>query len=214
MVLRRRVSLVKLLLGMLIPGIAPAAGPAIQGLLEIESGSAAFEATTNVPGVGIKGKSTALTGHVALSRGDGGLNVSEIDAALPVRSLSTGMKVRDEHMRKYIFTAGDSQLPDVRFSAASIACPVNGSAQEFRCQVSGELSIRGMARPFAMLLHVREQSGASAAFHGTGDAVVRLSDYGIAAPSQFGVTASNEVKLHIDFSVRERPAAAPAGGAR
>src|SRR5437870_4983614 len=59
--------------------------------VDIESGTAVFEATTNVPGVEVKGKSGALRARVGVSRSEGRLVLEEIEATLPVKSLSTGM---------------------------------------------------------------------------------------------------------------------------
>lgn len=196
-----------LIFALLVSSFVAAAGNEISGMFDIESGAASFESATNVPGVEVKGKSVSLTGHLRITRDDHGLTLEGIDVSLPVKTLATGMKVRDEHMRKYIFTTGDGQVPDLRFSADSLTCPVNASRQEAMCQVSGQLSIRGIAHPFAMNLNVKAQPGTTYSLHGAGDAVVRLSDYGITPPSQFGVSASNEVKLHLDFAARQRAVA-------
>ncbi len=75
----------------------------LAGIVEVESGTAIFTATTNVPGVEVKGKSTTLSARVEVSPDANGLVLQGIEASLPVKSLVTGMKVRDEHMRKYIF---------------------------------------------------------------------------------------------------------------
>jgi hypothetical protein len=83
--------------------------------IDIESGTAVFEASTNVPGVEVKGKSGLLRGRVGVSHSDGRLVLDEIEATVPVKSLSTGMGVRDEHMRKYIFTTGQGQVPGSAF---------------------------------------------------------------------------------------------------
>jgi polyisoprenoid-binding protein YceI len=203
--LSNRLLLSNLIFALLVPSFIAAAGNEVSGMFDIDSGAASFESATNVPGVEVKGKSNSLTGHLTITRDEHGLTLEGIDVSLPVKTLATGMKVRDEHMRKYIFTTGDGQLPDLRFSADSLTCPVNASSQESTCQIAGQLNIRGIAHQFAMNLNVRAQSGTT--FHGAGDAVVRLSDYGITPPSQFGVSASNEVKLHIDFAARQRPVA-------
>ena len=173
-------------------------------IVEIEAGSASFEASTNMPGVEVKGASNAIAGHAVLSREAGGLVLEQVRVTLPVKSLSTGMKVRDEHMRKYIFTAADGHVPDLEFAAGKTACQPAAGAGEFVCAVSGDLAMAGTPRKFAMKLSVKESSGA---FHASGNAVVRLSDYGIACPSQFGVSTKNEVKLHLDIAARQRPAA-------
>lgn len=168
----------------------------------VQSGTATFIANTNVTALSIKGKSTALVAKVSLRRLGEGLQLEHIEARLPVKTLMTGMGLRDDHMRKYIFTTADGQVPDLLFEGANAAC--SGSTRDSTCQVAGMLTIRGVARPFTMPLKVREDG---AGFKAAGEAVVKLSAYGIEQPSQFGVKTSDEVQLHFDFAAR------PASGA-
>jgi polyisoprenoid-binding protein YceI len=168
-----------------------------------ETGTATFHSSTNVPGIEVKGTSNALTAKADVQESDGGLIVEKVEATVPVKSLATGMKTRDEHMRKYIFATSGGQEPDLYFSADSATCPAAGASQGFACQLSGNLSIRGVARPFAINLKVKGQSGASS-FRVAGDGIVKLSDYGIAPPTQFGVKPANEVEVHLDFTSKQR----------
>jgi polyisoprenoid-binding protein YceI len=173
----------------------------------VESGTASFVADTNVPAISVKGKSSSLEAHAVLRRAAGGLEVEHIEARLPVKSLATGMGLRDAHMRKYIFTTADGQVPDLTFEAGSAACS-NGS-----CRVTGNLSVRGTAHAFTLPLKIHEEGGG---FRAAGKAVVRLSDYGIERPSQFGVKTTDEVQLQFEFMAK--PAAtqmsSAAGGSR
>ena len=41
---------------------------------------------------------------------------------------------------------------------------------------------------------------------------MKLSDYGIEQPSQFGVKTANEIQLHLEFTGKEAPAAIASGG--
>ena len=79
------------------------------------------------------------------------------------------------------------------------------------CEVSGSLAIRGVARPFSIPLKIRAEG---AAYRATGESKVKLSDYGIEQPSQFGVRTADEVQLHIEFSGKERAAKIASGGRR
>jgi polyisoprenoid-binding protein YceI len=171
--------------------------------IEIESGVAVFSSPTTMSGIEVTGKSSALTGHVELSRDSTGLVVGVIEAVLPVKTLSTGMKVRDEHMKKYIFRTADGQEPDLRFASEKAACPGSEGAREFACQVVGNLTVRGVARPFSITLNVKDQAGPPEVLHASGDGVVKLSDYGIERPSQFGVKSLDEVKLHLEFTGKQ-----------
>ena len=169
------------------------------------SGSTEFEAPTNMPAVSVKGKSNAMQGRLTVSRDADGILLERLEAWTPVKSLATGMAVRDEHMRKYIFTTADGQAPDLRFIAEKVECPGGAGAQEFTCQVSGNLTIRGIARPFGVNLKVK-QAGGPLSFKAAGDAIVKLSDYEISPPTQFGVKVANEVKLRLEFTSRPGPA--------
>ena len=178
------------------------------------SGTTEFEVPTNMPAVSVKGKSGAAQGRVTVSREPDGILLEHIEASIPIKSLSTGMAVRDEHMRKYVFTAADGRAPDLRFEAGKAECSGRAGSQEFVCQVSGSLSIRDIARPLAIHLKVRQTSG-QLSFKAAGEAVVKLSDYEIPQPSQFGVKISNEVKLRLEFTARPRPAESSSlGGVR
>jgi polyisoprenoid-binding protein YceI len=105
------------------------------------------------------------------------------------------MKVRDDHMRKYIFQDASGREPDLHFSSEGAVCAATG--RMFECPVVGEFQIHSVSHPFTMALRVKQLS--DTAFHAEGDGIIKLSDYGIEAPSQFGVKVLNEVKIHIDF---------------
>jgi polyisoprenoid-binding protein YceI len=175
-----------------------------------ESGSATFHSGTNVSGIEIKGISNALAASADVVKDTDKLIIKRVDASLPVKSLLTGMKIRDEHMRKYIFTTSDGHEPDLHFTADEGSCPATGPG--FSCALSGNLSIRGIARSLTLNLKVKEQTGSSV-FRVAGDGVVKLSDYGIDPPSQFGVKPLNQVEIHLDFTgKRKNVETARAGG--
>jgi polyisoprenoid-binding protein YceI len=174
------------------------------------SGVTEFEAPTNMPAVSVKGKSSSLQGHATVEREADGMLLEHIEMSAPVKTLGTGMAVRDEHMRKLVFTTADGQAPDLRFESEKAVCSPRGG-QEFTCQLEGSLSIRGISRPFAMSLKVK--SG-GAAFKASGEAIVKLSDYEIVPPTQFGVKISNEVKLRLELASKQRPVESANGGGR
>jgi polyisoprenoid-binding protein YceI len=164
------------------------------------AGSAVFIANTNVSAISVKGKSPALQASTTVKQSPDGLQVEHIEAWVPVNTLATGMNLRDEHMRKLIFTTADGKTPDVRFEAENASCPAPGTSHSTMCQVTGTLSIRGVAKPFAVALKVHEQSQV---FKVAADGVVKLSDYGIEPPSELGVKTQNEVQLHLEFTGKE-----------
>jgi hypothetical protein len=58
--------------------------------VESQSGLVSFEAPTSMPGVEVKGKSTALSAHAYVTRDENNLVLQQIRATLPVKSLATG----------------------------------------------------------------------------------------------------------------------------
>ena len=63
-----------------------------------------------------------------------------------------------------------------------------------------------------MSLKVKQAGGA--AFKASGEAMVKLSDYEIVPPTQFGVKISNEVKLRLELASKQRPVESANGGGR
>ncbi len=176
----------------------------------VEGGTATFVVNTTVPGISVKGKSAALQAHAVVEREGGSLRLDKVKATMPVKSILTGMALRDEHMRRYIFTTSDGKTPDLRFEAPGVACAPRGEhSSEVTCQVKGELSIRGLSRPFSIALKIHADGSA---YRATGEAIVRLSDYGIEQPSQFGVKTSNEIQLRLEFNAKPSVDVIAAGG--
>lgn len=171
--------------------------------VDVEKGSAAFELPTNMPGIQVKGKSSMLSGAAVVRRDAEALVFERVKASFPVSSLTTGMKVRDEHMRKYIFETTTGEQPDVQFVSDKITCAAHGS-RGLECDAAGVLTIRGKSGPLAMKLQVKEQGSSAAEYRAVGNGILKLTDYGIEPPSQLGVKTSNEVKLHLEFTGRQK----------
>jgi polyisoprenoid-binding protein YceI len=180
------------------------AGPDEWSLVEVRGGTASFDAATNVSAITVHGKSSELDARARVREASDGLALERVEATVPVKSLATGMGLRDEHMRKLIFTNPDGSVPDVKFVSHDATCAPDVTKRQATCTVSGELAIRGILRPFTMTLLISRNG---AAFRAAGDGIVKLSAYGIEQPSQFGVRTSDDVKLRLDFTAR------PIGGA-
>jgi len=179
--------------------------------IEIRGGTASFDVGTNVPALSVHGKSTAVEARGRIRPTAQGPQLEQIEASVPVNTLVTGMGLRDEHMRKYVFTTSDGQTPDLKFVATNAACEKTGGNQS-TCRVEGKLSIRGDARPFTIAMKVTE-SGDS--YRASGDGIVKLSDYGIPQPSQLGVHTDDEVKLRLELTARTaRPGVVASSGAQ
>ena len=167
---------------------------------EATGGTVKFIATTNIGAISIHGQSNALVGHVQAQPSGGQINVDQLEARLDPKSLSTGMSMRDEHMRNKIFAVGDA-IPELKFAAGKVQCPHPELAKETACQVQGTFTMRGIAKPFAIALKVR-QAG-QGAFKVSGEGRIRLTAFGVEPPCQLGVCVSDEVQLKLEFQARE-----------
>lgn len=174
------------------------AAPETQSV-EVRGGTASFAAATNIPTINVHGKSSQLDARATVREGSDGLALETVEARLPVKSLSTGMGLRDDHMRRLVFTNPDGSVPDITFVSREAACAADAAKRQATCTVVGDLAIRGIQRPFTMTLIVNRDG---AGFRAAGDGIVKLSTYGIDQPSQLGVRTRDEVKLHLDFVVR------------
>ena len=121
-------------------------------VVEVKGGTAAFEVGTNVGAISVHGKSTA---RLKMRQSAEGTVLEGIEAAVPVKSIGTGMGLRDSHMRKYVFTTPDGQVPDLRFSADKAVCS-KPEGKQSTCELAGNLAIRGTERPFTVVLKVSE----------------------------------------------------------
>jgi polyisoprenoid-binding protein YceI len=171
--------------------------------IEVRGGTASFDVGTNVPALSVHGKSNALEARGRVRPTANGPQLEHLEATVPVNTLATGMGMRDSHMRKYVFTTSDGQTPDVKFVAKTSTCQKSGNNQS-TCQVAGDLSIRGTARPFSIAMKVIE-SGDS--YRASGEGIVKLSTYGIPQPSQLGVHTDDDVKLRLEVTARPAPVA-------
>jgi len=188
-----------------------AANAAKSQLVAVDNGVASFHVRTNIPALEVSGKSAALQARVLMHRDADGVKLERIEAWVSAATLKTGMSLRDEHMRKRIFTTSGGEVPDLRFESGDVNCPGVAPGREATCAITGTLAIRGASRSFSIPLKVR-QEGNGTAFRAIGDGVVKLSDYGIEQPSQLGVKTSNEVSIHLDLSVKEADLVATASG--
>src|SRR3977135_100217 len=81
-----------------------ASAPAMLRTVTVENGVATFYVPTNITAIEVSGKSTAGQARVKDRQDGHAMTLQHIEAWMPIKSLNTGMGLRDEHMRKHIFT--------------------------------------------------------------------------------------------------------------
>jgi polyisoprenoid-binding protein YceI len=171
--------------------------------LRVVGGNVKFTVATNILAVSIHGESKAISAGFTLYRAGGQIQLENVRATVAPESLTTGLSLRDNHMRKKIFSLDDGTMPPLEFASDRALCPEPAAGQESVCTVPGELILRGVRRPFTFSLKVRNEGKT---YRVTADSLVLLSAFGIERPCQLGVCVSDEVKLKLEFRTNESPA--------
>lgn len=166
-----------------------------------QSGAVKFIATTNVSAVSIHGQSNEVKAQATVAHENGQLLLSEMSALVDPKTLSTGMALRDNHMRDKIFSDGTTPAQQLRFHSAKAICPEPAKGKESACPIQGNFTLRGIDKPFALPLRIKAEGNNRYRLSGEGS--LKMSDYGIAAPCQLGVCVSDVVKLKIDLLAAE-----------
>lgn len=116
----------------------------------VQLGSIKFTANTNVKMFKFTGEVKDLSSTLVRTQG----SLSSFELRIPVKSLQTGMGIRDKHMQERIFTASDNSMPDITYKATGADCQPGKSSTEQSCSLKGEMSIRGVKKtvPLTVLL--------------------------------------------------------------
>jgi len=92
----------------------------------VQLGSVKFTASTNVRMFRFSGDVKELSSTLIRKNG----KLSSFELHIPVKSIKTGMDIRDKHTQERIFTAADGSLPDISYVATQAECNAGASASE------------------------------------------------------------------------------------
>jgi len=156
------------------------------------SGQSEFLAETNLSIVNIKGQTQQVSGSLEVLTTAEGIDLKNLTIRVSVESLSTGMGLRDQHMREKIFKTKNGQIPDLTFSSSRSSC--KGSNGSFDCVVEGKLKLHGVEKKISLPIRV-ERRGKN--FASSAKFPVKLTDFGVQPPSHFGVKIKNQVQVEL-----------------
>lgn len=153
-------------------------------------GEVVFEAVGRPAMMKIKGQGPAPTGEFTVEKGK-----ASGTAELDLRTLETGMSLRDSHMKdKYLEVA---KHPKAKLTVDAFDVPADFTAGTSL----GEKPFKG-----TLLLHGVEKAveGVFSFEGGVANArfETKLSDYGIAVPSYMGITVADTVKVSVTIALR------------
>lgn len=113
--------------------------------------------------------------------------------------LTTGIDLRDKHMREKYLEAQTYPTAVLTVPRASIAFPAAAATQSADAQ--GTLTLHGQSRPTAFH-YTAANLGTSYRVDGT--MRVNMHDFGITVPTYLGVTVKPDVDIEVHFTAADR----------
>src|SRR5215468_9887421 len=105
---------------MLVANIIHAAEPSE---FRVQSGTVKFFAATNVGVVNVHGQSTQMTATLRLRKDGSRIELENVHARIDPKTFTTGMSLRDQHLRKKVFALDNDTTPELQFVSDKITCP-------------------------------------------------------------------------------------------
>jgi polyisoprenoid-binding protein YceI len=141
-------------------------------------------------GMKIEGKS----GELAVSEEGDDLIVS-----VPLSPLTTGIELRDKHMREKYLEVGKYPTAELRVPKASIHLPEDG--QTSSGDATGTMKLHGRTKSVPFHYEAKRNGPAYVA---KGSVRVNMKAFGIEVPSYMGVTVKPDVNVSVAFGAVDR----------
>jgi len=140
-------------------------------------------------------RTTALRGALTLTSA----SPAALGGALAVdlKTLETGIPLRDEHLRDRYLETGKGQGFDTAV-LSDVRLPEAGPGFSGRTRFTGTLLLHGTRRPVSGPAEIRRDP--DGAVHVDATFPVVLADYGIAAPRYLGVGVKDEVQVRTSLT--------------
>jgi len=115
---------------------------------------------------------------------------------VPLANLSTGIALRDHHMREKYLEVGKFPSATLQVARSALKVPAQGAGVEL--DVPGTLQLHGQKR--AITVHY-DAKGDGGSLNAHGRFHVNMNDYGITVPTYLGVTVKPDVDIVATFRV-------------
>ena len=123
---------------------------------------------------------------------------AKIVIKVPLRNLSTGISLRDDHMRNKYLQVGSYPNAELTVDRASIRMPTgDGGATG---DTTGSMAIHGRTKNVSFHYTVVRTNGS---LHVGGTTKLDVRDYGIDIPSYLGVTVKPDIDVEVQFTATE-----------
>jgi hypothetical protein len=144
-------------------------------------------------------KTSALSGSLAASVS--GSRVLDGSLVVDLRTLDTGIGLRNEHLRENYLEVGSGPGSDTATLSEVELNGLDPDVPEGKGSFTGLLSLHGVTRAVSGTVEVRQTSAGprvKASFP------VHLPDYRIPAPRYLGIGVKNTVQVEVGFAISRR----------
>ena len=151
-------------------------------------------------GGSFEARTTALTG--ALAAGPPGSSALSGQLSVDLRTLDSGIELRNDHLRNKYLEAGKGEGFDTAVLSDIVLGKADAGTVQGKTTFTGTLLLHGTKKPVSGEAEIRRSPSSvrvSASFP------ITLADYGIAKPQYLGIGVRNQVRVKVTF------VAAPAG---
>lgn len=121
-----------------------------------------------------------------------------VHIVVPISSLTTGIGLRDKHMKEKYLEAGKYPNAELEVQRAALKFPADGMLQTADAQAT--LTLHGQTRPVT-IQYTASRTGDLYSVSGT--TRINILDFAITQPSYLGVTVKPDVSISIRFQTRD-----------
>jgi polyisoprenoid-binding protein YceI len=114
-------------------------------------------------------------------------------------TLTTGIELRDKHMREKYLEVGTFPTAVLKVPRASLKIPGPGENGSF--ETDGTLTLHGQTKTTHFRYTAKNEGGV---FGVRGTMPVNMNDYGIATPGYLGVAVKQNVDVTVTFSAEDK----------
>ncbi len=125
-------------------------------------------------------------------------NGTDVAVTVPLARLTTGISLRDDHMRQKYLEVPTYPVAVLHVARSSLTFPPQGAASG---SATGTLTLHGVTRPLAF--SYTAERGGDGSYSVRSSAALDMRDYGIAVPSYLGVTVKPNVTLDVRFVAKD-----------
>ena len=120
------------------------------------------------------------------------------DLTFDVTSLSSGISMRDDHMKnKYLEV---QKFPEAKLHLTEVTLPATWSLKSPAIKdanFKGDLTLHGVTKPIEGKFEI---SGGEAAMTAKADFTAKMDEHGIEIPKYLGITVKNEVLVSLSMT--------------